>query len=422
MSTTRHTTGIEWTHVPGTIGATWNPVVGCSIVSPGCTNCYAMPMARRIQAMTPDGKASHYAGTTKLVKGGKPVWTGKVVLAPKRILAEPYARKKPHTFFVNSMGDLFHEDVPDGWIAYVWYVMYDNPHHTFIVLTKRAARMHDWVQRWCDLTGDDDVMTFKGVRGPDAVRAAHQSGRGQLFAAYLDTLLELEGGAVPDGAAWPTFDWMQGSKYWPGVLPNVWLGVSAERQQEADERVPELLATPAAVRFVSAEPLLAGIDFTRIRCQHGCTPPDYCNRCHPDGGSPTGTFDSMQMGLDWIIVGGESGRDARPMHPDWVRSIRDQCAAADVPFFFKQWGEWEVANAENGRRNNYSGHKMPEAGKKFTWLGTDGRTANPSAHDVGAPAYAMAKVGKRRTGNTLDGRQHIAWPQFATGQLSVAAQ
>ena len=349
MSTTRHTTGIEWTHVPGTIGATWNPVVGCSIVSPGCTNCYAMPMARRIQAMTPDGKASHYAGTTKLVKGGKPVWTGKVVLAPKRILAEPYARKKPHTFFVNSMGDLFHEDVPDGWIAYVWRVMHENPQHTLIVLTKRAARMRAWVQRWCDLTGDDDVMSFKGVRGPEAVRAAHPSGRGQLFAAYLDTLLELEGGKVPDGAAWPTFDWMQGPKYWPGVLPNVWLGVSAERQQEADERVQELLATPAAVRFVSAEPLLGAIDFTKWLLYASC------NKCRQfvvgsrkHGGGiehhDCNYYAEPMTNLDWIIVGGESGRDARPMHPDWVRSIRDQCAASGTPFFFKQWGEWLPSN------------------------------------------------------------------------------
>lgn len=285
-------TKIEWTE------QTWNPIVGCSIVSPGCTNCYAMRMAARIEAM----KRSHYDGTTKRVNGN-PVWTGKVALAPDHILLEPLRRKKPTLWFVNSMGDLFHEDAPDAWIDKVFAVMALTPQHTYQVLTKRAERMREYVAN------------------------AESGSRDGIWRAQFD---------VKPAHSHPAY-------FWP--LPNVWLGVSAERQKEADERIPLLMQTPAAVRFISAEPLLGPIDVTYLAWAK----------------------------LDWVICGGESGHGARPMHPDWPRKMRDQCAAAGIPFFFKQWGEWEPGDGDC-------------AGQQFY------------------------KVGKKAAGRTLDGKIHDAMP------------
>lgn len=386
-------TKIEWTE------ATWNPIVGCSIVSPGCTNCYAMKMAARIERMSPS--LAHYRGLTQPSKAG-PVWTGKVALASEHVLTEPLRRRKPTMYFVNSMGDLFHEDVPDGWIAYVWSIMMQCPQHTFQVLTKRSGRMRAWIDLWNDLTGDTDPMEFKNARGPDAVRKAHPSGRGLLFADYLDVLLHLAGGKVPDGAAWPTFDWMHGWKYWPSVPPNIWLGVSAERQQEADARIPDLLATPAAVRFVSAEPLLGPVDFTRI---------GDCRGPHDAIGADLAT--SFDETLDWIIVGGESGPGARPMHPDWARSIRDQCQAADVAFFFKQWGEWapgprHPVGSEAGSMTAMtcvSSTERRNVGRK-SWLAGCGDHSIP-----------LDRVGKARAGRRLDGRTWDEMPATAAQRV-----
>lgn len=377
---------IEWT------GETWNPIVGCSIVSPGCTNCYAMRMAARMEAM---GDAAvkagrtvpgpHYAGTTRWVNG-KPVWTGKVALAPDHILTAPLRRRTPTTYFVNSMSDLFHEDVPDEWIDRVFAFMAlaggasgadphpRRPQHTFQVLTKRSARMHAYV--------DEVRRTWAkpGRGGSERIRSA---------------MCTIKGVDEDDSST--------GLDSWP--LPNVWLGVSAEDQRRADERIPDLLATPAAVRFVSAEPLLGPIDFRGIwtHCPVHDFPGGFCVGPCPD-----------RRRLDWSIVGGESGPGARPMHPDWARSIRDQCSQSGVAFFFKQWGEWEIASDENGRRNGYSGHMMPDTGEIFTWLGFNGRTANPSAHDVAKPAFAMAKVGKARAGRLLDGRTWDEMPRPVT--------
>lgn len=289
--------GIEWTD------ATWNPIVGCSIVSPGCTHCYAMAMAARIERMAVpraaagDGRQTHYAGTTQASKAG-PVWTGKVALAPEHILLQPLKWAPPRRIFVNSMGDLFHEDVPDAWIDRVFAVMALAPQHKFQVLTKRSARMRAYCSA---LVGGERFIS----------REAH--------------LLRHPG--TPTKAITQVHD------HCTGPLPNVWLGVSTEDQRRADERVPDLLATPAAVRFVSAEPLLGPIDFRAIDLDGGY------EQVLPLG---AGWMDRLEPGelegarLDWIIVGGESGPGARPMHPDWARSIRDQCAAAGVAFFMKQ--------------------------------------------------------------------------------------
>jgi protein gp37 len=224
---------IEWTE------ETWNPIVGCSILSPGCIHCYAMPMAARIEAinaaLVAEGKppqSPQYDGTTKKVNGSA-VWTGKIALAGEHILLQPLKRKKPTTYFVNSMGDLFHEDCPDEWIDRVFAVMALCPQHTFQVLTKRAARMRDY----CSAT-------------------YHAAGRWNA-AVDIDCKIHL-----PE--MHPCYGMLAAGKPLPWPLPNVWLGVSTERQKEANERIPELLRTQAAVRFISYEPALGPLDLTDI--------------------------------------------------------------------------------------------------------------------------------------------------------------
>lgn len=252
-------TNIEWTD------ESWNPVVGCTIVSPGCTNCYAMKMAARLEAM----HVSQYAGTTKRVNGN-PVWTGKVETAPEKTLMAPIRRRKPTMYFVNSMGDLFHEDVPDENIGKVFAVMALANQHIFQVLTKRSKRMREWTAGAFERIFDTHI-------------ANHPSGKSGPLSDFIDFSL------LP----------------WP--LPNIWLGVSAEDQERANERIPDLQETLATVRFVSAEPLLGPIDFS-----------PWLNR------------------LDWIIAGAESGSGARPMKADWAINIKDQCAKAGTKFFMKQ--------------------------------------------------------------------------------------
>jgi len=327
-------TSIEWVKsADGSRGQTWNPVIGCSIVSPGCTNCYAMQMAARCEAMG----TSRYDGTTKRVKG-KIVWTGKLARAPEATLLAPLKRKKPTTYFVNSMGDLFHEDCPDEWIDQLFAVMALCPQHTFQVLTKRAKRMRQY------LTARNGMGNAAICRAINAIPSALGNRHGAL--------------EMP--------------------LPNVWLGVSTERQQEADERIPLLLQTPATVRFISAEPLLEPINLFDYIGPWGPTPQSL--QAPPE--------------LDWVIVGGESGADARPMHPDWARSLCAQCAASDVPFFFKQWGEYGcIHNAKVGMEGLIVGNGVDDD------------------HN-----FAMVRCGKHAAGRHLDGQLHDAMPLTAPRQ------
>jgi protein gp37 len=341
---------IEWTE------QTWNPIVGCSIVSPGCTNCYAMKMASRIEAM---GNQPRYAGTTRKVNGNA-IWTGKLAQAPESTLLEPLRRKKPTTYFVNSMGDLFHEDCPDQWIDRVFAVMALAPQHTFQVLTKRAKRMRDYCNN-------------ARVRAPGFVEhacglALKIPGVDPSSARYLDIVRQV-------GVPYP--------------LPNVWLGVSTERQQEADERIPLLLKTPAAVRFISAEPLLGPINLKSFN-HRGVV------------GGHSALHDHGLGKLDWVIVGGESGPNARPMHVGWARDLLTQCQSAGVPFFFKQFGEWhprrgpefgggiaEHCIAYNGAISR--GDELKGGGERPRWI-------------------AVERIGKKRAGRRLDGIEHNAMP------------
>jgi protein gp37 len=274
-------TPIEWTD------ATWNPITGCSVVSPGCTNCYAMTLA--------GSRLRHHpsrAGLTKPSKAG-PVWTGEVRFN-EAWLDLPLRWRRPRMVFVCAHGDLFHESVPDAWIDKVFAVMALSPQHTFQCLTKRAVRMR----------------------------------------AYFDG--EPEDRWNEQAAQMMHWDDMPQRDV--GPLSNVWLGVSAERQQEADARIPDLLATPAAVRFVSLEPLLGPIDLTGIVHDGGQT--IVCALSGQHGFSDGDWWEPSGLGprLDWVIVGGESGKAARPMQLAWARSIVAQCKAAGVACFVKQLG------------------------------------------------------------------------------------
>lgn len=265
MSTT--TTEIAWTD------RTWNPVRGCSRVSEGCMRCYAEGIAYRFS-----GPGKPFNGLVRRVNGHAQ-WSGKVVTVESSLL-EPLSWRKPARVFVNSMSDLFHEDVPDAFIDQVFAVMAAARQHTFQILTKRADRMREY-----------------------------------LSADKLELLDRFD--AASD-------DWTHGTceDTWP--LPNVWLGVSVEDQKYADERIPLLLQTPAAVRFISAEPLLGPVDLSAIK------------RTRAEGYMRP--LDGRFRTLDWVIVGGESGPGARPFDLAWPRSIVQQCKAAGVPVFVKQLG------------------------------------------------------------------------------------
>lgn len=257
-------TKISWVkNVDGTQGQTWNPLVGCTRHSEGCDRCYAAVMTRRLAAMG----QKRYQG---LVGNGH--FNGVVRTLPE-VLQVPMRRKKPTMYFVNSMSDLFHKAVPEDFIDQVFAVMASCPQHTFQVLTKRADRMAEYMQNPWRL---DNIY--------DAWYSVNDGAR------------EVE--------AWP--------------LPNVWLGTSVENQAAADKRIPELLKVPAAVRFLSCEPLLGPVDL----------------RGMPGAWLYTGKTPKPQ--ISWIIAGAESGHGARTMDLDWVRDLRDQCQVAAVPFFFKQ--------------------------------------------------------------------------------------
>ena len=313
-------TGIEWTN------ATWNPIAGCNDVSAGCTNCYARGMAHRLELMG----SEKYTGLTVL-QGSHVVWTGKISF-DEDMLLQPLRWKRPRRIFVNSMSDLFHENVTDEMRDKIFAVMALCPQHTFQVLTKRPERMKQYFERLQSVADQWAAKINKPFSSSDVLNLRWMHWR------------------MNQGPAFP---------YGPWPLPNVWLGVSVENQKAADERIPLLLKTPAVVRFLSCEPLLGSVVLKGERI--GCLP------------------DSR---IDWVIAGGESGPKARPMHPEWARSLRDQCAAADVPFFFKQHGEY-VSVSE---------------------------VAGPGEHYHFEDGATVRRVGKKAAGHLLDGVEHHAFP------------
>lgn len=286
---------IEWTD------RTWNPVRGCSLVSPGCTHCYAMKTAHRFS-----GEGKPYEGLTTLTKGG-PVWTGKVRLVPE-LLDLPLRWRKPQRVFVNSMSDLFHEEVPDEFIDQVFAVMAISG-----VARSRCTR------RDCDQEGFDCEWGGATPRPMPIQTYQVLTKRQQRMHSYLnasdvrDRVLRATG-----TIGWWWTDSILRAIRWP--LPNVWLGISAEDQTRLDERLPLLLDTPAAVRFVSAEPLLGPLDFYHLLGDRNASP--HC--------------DAQGRAISWVIVGGESGPGMRRCDVAWVCDIVRQCQRAEVPVFVKQ--------------------------------------------------------------------------------------
>ncbi len=317
---------IEWTD------ETWNPITGCEPVSEGCENCYAHRMAKRL------------AGRFGYPKD-EPFRPG---VLHKDKLAAPQHWDKPRKVFVCSMGDLFHSAVSFWDIVKVFRAMRSAEQHIFQILTKRPARMLEFVE-W---TRDKDLY------------------------------------------CWP--------------LSNVWVGVTAESQERADERIPKLLQIPAAVRFVSCEPLLGPVNIWKYVTKN------LSNPSGPPGRALTDEEKAERWGkpsLDWIICGGESGPGARPTHPDWVRSLRDQCQAADVPFIFKQWGKFADHTEKHGNSESCTA--------------THDLVITPQGHIIGAGAKGygggveddwrergaawMCATGKKKAGRELDGE---TWDQF----------
>lgn len=308
MNTAR--TDIEWTD------STWNPVRGCSRVSDGCLNCYAEKQALRFS-----GKGEPFEGFVtlktketvlrrdfangnvelkKVTKSLGARWTG-VVKQIDNQLSVPLRWKKGRRIFVNSMSDLFHESLTFEEIDRVFAVMVACPQHQFQILTKRAKRMAEYLND----PSTDDRVAMAGER-----LAAEQG----WCHAHED-------------------------EHWP--LPNVWLGVSVENQKAAEQRIPYLLNTPAEVRFLSCEPLLGPVDLTRLdyhNFEHSPPRRDLSPACYLDSlaGHMHGPDDVLAEKIDWVITGAESGPGARPMQEEWVRSLRDQCTEASVPFFYKQ--------------------------------------------------------------------------------------
>lgn len=344
--------GISWTE------ETWNPIRGCSRVSEGCRHCYAERTANRFS-----GVGEPYEGLVRIANG-HPQWTGEVRVIEEHML-DPLHWKTPRRVFVNSMSDLFHENVSDETIDCIFAVMLLAHWHTFQVLTKRPKRMLEY-----------------------------------LISPRLDRVVGklARAGGMADRRVFRALDLRRRDRVsWDLPLPNVWLGVSVENQAAADERIPLLLQTPAAVRWISAEPLLGPIDPTILlrkasdfdRRLAGF---DHCAGFFTDAlaGSngvamKDGTCHEEPIGaqpsLDWVVVGGESGHGARPMEEAWARSLRDQCVAAGVAFHFKQWGEWLPAMCD-GAPGDY-------------------QQLNASDNPI--------RVGKRKAGRLLDGR---TWDEF----------
>ena len=350
-------TKIEWSH------SVWNPIAGCTVISSGCDNCYAMQQAYRLEKMHVD----KYNGTAHKNASGRALWTGKINFDEKALL-KPLSWKKPRMIFVNSMSDLFHENVPDEWIDKVFAIMALCPQHTFQILTKRPERMRDYMHS----IDDNEGGRLAGMR------SAMIEGNAQKIYAERT-------GEEPEM-------WL--SVHLP--LDNVWLGVSVEDQTTADERIPYLLDTPAAVRFISAEPLLGEIDLTRVWARMPSGGKSLWNTLSNLVWKDGDYAEHLGSKLDWVIVGGESGPNARPMHPEWARSLRDQCKAANVPFFFKQNGEWASAvhHPDKGRFpcKNWWNDKWEDS-QYPCWS---------DEKDYGADNWVY-RFGKKKTGHLLDG-------------------
>jgi protein gp37 len=378
-------TEISWTHRPGTVGRTWNPVQGCRRISPGCQNCYAEHLAARF---------AESGWSQGLINLGTRKWNGTARLAAHK-LDEPLRWRKPATVFVNSMSDLFYEGFADEEIDLVLAVMLLTPQHTYQVLTKRAERMRRYMT---DPGLYDRVLEAAGL--------------------FRDERPELNLIAIDNPTTCPK--------------PWIWLGVSVENQDAADERIPELLRTPAAIRFLSCEPLIGPVDLLPWFDPVGscdCAPgASYCvGGCAKDApwrGLATRPGDSVASDpqLHWVIGGCESGAGARECDVEWLRLLRDRCEEAGVSFFLKQ----AVENiGVCGDANNPNGDDP--CGQRITsYVYGKGHASYSCAccvegsEDGDSPDLGFGDGSKRKAAGVielpyLDGVQHAAFPEVRHG-------
>lgn len=341
---------IEWTE------KTWNPVTGCNKVSQGCKNCYAEVMHKRLMVLKPEKYAHPF------LDGAFP---------HEESLLLPLKWKKPTMVFVNSMSDLFHINVPFEFIDKVFAVMALTQWNTYQVLTKRPDRMLEYF---------NSRAIYHIV---EATRFIHNKISAPKFSKLKRFANSIRDEFKPVDGSFP--------------LPNVWVGTSCENQEVADERIPHLLEIDGPVRFLSCEPLLGKVDLSK-----------WLNIS-----TPLLPGAKIYYAIDWVITGGESGSDARPMHPEWPLLLRDQCKEAKVPFFFKQWGQYgngsyltsalnnnRVIVLNNGEMMEYSPlNESCELVKKY------GRTWGSYSPCI------MSKVGKKESGRTLDSYLYSQYPQ-----------
>lgn len=332
---------IEWLRPPWVKrGATWNMIGGCERISPGCENCWAERDTARF-AVNP--ATPRFKGLAQFRPDGEARWSREVRPWPDK-LAEPLRWREPRGVFVCSKSDLFHRDVPFEFIAAVFGVMAACPQHTFFVLTKRPARALEWFA-WVQRRERDGMSVFPGDT------AEWRIGQMLVYSASKNGIQV-----------------RHGNQPWP--LPNVFFGATMEDQQRADERLLDLVQIPAALRWVSYEPAVGPLALGLL----GTLPK-----------TVTEAYTLVADRIGWIVAGGESGHGARPAHPKWFRDVRDECAAAQIPFFFKQWGSWQSVDQSDD---------MVGKVQEFVW--PDGTIA--------------FKLGKKRAGRLLDGVEHSAYP------------
>ena len=356
----------------------WNPTAGCSISSPGCDNCWAMRVAARLAHMG-GATATRYARLTRIERAG-PVWTGEIRVRGD-LLTWPLFRRQPRRIAVGLMSDLFHETLTTATIDLLHAVIAVAHWHTFLVLTKRSRRMREYYgdpETPRRVAGEIDrlssvILPIDGSRrSPVTGRAKparrlsiRSAGRARAVGTPRHWIAGFSrvkyGTPTTTSAGIPPV----GLEPWP--LPNLWPGVSVE-DQDRIARVSDLLKTPAATRWVCFEPLLDRVMPEAVPVGDGYFDSLAGGHYTIDGRGRAVAIDGPEwQPLDWVVAGGEIGAGARPTYPDWLRELRDQCVAAGIPFFFRQWGEWAPALGER-------------------------------------PVQTVVRVGKRAAGRLLDGR------------------
>lgn len=341
------TTGIEWAD------HTFNPWIGCTKVSPACDHCYAEDWSKRFNGPA-WGKERR---RTSAANWKQPLKWNREAAAFRSV------HGRAPMVFCASLADVFDNQVPDEWRTELWELIAQTPDLIWLVLTKRPQNIRKMLPEW---------------RNVQTTRCFDQE--------HIESV--------------------------PSVCPNLWLGTTVENQAEADRRIPHLLSVPAAKRFLSCEPLLGPVGLRTVAyvasdrgfvdALTGQTQHSETRALHPARYPDT-------TRIDWVIAGGESGREARPSHPDWFRGLRDQCAAAGVPFLFKQWGEWIVSPRRNSLAVRAEGYVHPE-GQKAPWPSPEG-FGEYGAAELEARGFAhMSRVGKKAAGRTLDGVIHDGRP------------